>query len=40
VPSALIEGVTPSVPPRRETVRIAVTASAMKLNPRFLEASR
>ena len=40
VPSALIEGVTPSVPPRRETVRIAVTASAMKLNPRFLEACR
>lgn len=38
VPSALIESVTPSVPPRRETVRIAVTASAMKLNPRFLEA--
>ncbi len=40
VPSKLLTDITPSVPERGEFVNIAVTASAMKLNPRFLAACR
>ena len=37
VPSKPLTAVTPSVPPREHTVNIALTASAMKINPHFLE---
>ena len=40
VPSKLLTDITPSVPERGMYVNIAVTASAMKLNPRFLDACR
>ncbi|MGF6779987.1 glycosyl transferase family 1 [Paraburkholderia sp. GAS334] len=37
-PSAGLPGIAPRVPARRDVVDIVVTASAMKINPRFLEA--
>ncbi|REG51924.1 hypothetical protein B0G80_8437 [Paraburkholderia sp. BL6669N2] len=37
VPSKLLTNVVPSVPERGEVVNIGVTASAMKINPHFLE---
>jgi len=40
VPSKLLKDIEPSIPPRGEVVNIAVTASAMKLNPHFLDACR
>ncbi|WP_239482958.1 adhesin [Paraburkholderia sp. C35] len=40
VPSKLLTDITPSIPERGHYVNIAVTASAMKLNPRFLAACR
>ncbi|BCF89319.1 adhesin [Paraburkholderia largidicola] len=40
VPSTLLADITPGIPERGEFVDIAVTASAMKLNPRFLDACR
>ncbi|ACC71367.1 adhesin [Paraburkholderia phymatum] len=40
VPSKLLTDITPSVPARGAYLNIAVTASAMKLNPRFLDACR
>ncbi|MEM5340080.1 adhesin [Paraburkholderia azotifigens] len=40
VPSKLLTDITPSVPERGKYLNIAVTASAMKLNPRFLDACR
>jgi len=40
VPSRLLTDVAPSLPKRGEFINIAVTASAMKLNPRFLDACR
>lgn len=40
VPSKLLTDVEPSIPARGEFVNIAVTASAMKLNPHFLDACR
>lgn len=39
-PSALLEMFTPGVPPQRQRTHIAVAASMMKLNPRFLDACR
>ncbi|SIT40333.1 putative adhesin processing HmwC-like protein [Paraburkholderia piptadeniae] len=40
VPSKLLTDITPGIPERGEFIDIAVTASAMKLNPRFLGACR
>jgi len=40
VPSKLLTDIAPSVPERGDYLNIAVTASAMKLNPRFLDACR
>ncbi|MBP0591363.1 adhesin [Paraburkholderia sp. LEh10] len=40
VPSKLLTDITPNIPERGAYVNIAVTASAMKLNPRFLDACR
>ncbi|MBN3763356.1 adhesin [Burkholderia sp. Ac-20365] len=40
VPSTLLTGLDLGIPERSERVDIAVTASAMKLNPRFLSACR
>ncbi|OAJ59788.1 adhesin [Paraburkholderia ginsengiterrae] len=40
VPSKLLTEIVPSVPKRRAVVHIAVTASAMKINPNFLEACK
>jgi glycosyltransferase involved in cell wall biosynthesis len=40
VPSKLLTDITPSLPERGAYINIAVTASAMKLNPRFLDACR
>lgn len=37
VPSKLLTNLVPSIPPRSEVVNIAVTASAMKINPHFLD---
>ncbi|WP_287189235.1 glycosyl transferase family 1 [Paraburkholderia sp.] len=37
-PSAALPGIVACVPARRSVVKIVVTASAMKINPRFLEA--
>ncbi|MBI5331526.1 MAG: peptide transporter [Betaproteobacteria bacterium] len=37
---SLPEGLTPTLPPPRETLRIAVAATTMKINPRFLGALR
>ncbi|AIP36297.1 o-linked N-acetylglucosamine transferase, spindly family, protein [Paraburkholderia xenovorans LB400] len=37
VPSKLLTGIVPSVPARGDVVNIGVTASAMKINPHFLE---
>jgi hypothetical protein len=40
VPSKLLTPITASVPERRDVVHIGVTASAMKINPDFLETCR
>jgi hypothetical protein len=40
VPSKLLTDVMPGIPERDVVINIAVTASAMKLNPRFLDACR
>ncbi|MFM0556373.1 adhesin [Paraburkholderia sediminicola] len=40
VPSKLLTNVVPSVPERGDVVNIGVTASAMKINPHFLEACK
>jgi len=37
VPSKLLTAITPAIAPRGEVVNIGVTASAMKINPHFLE---
>ena len=39
-PSCALPVITPRVPERRETIQIVVTASAMKVNPGFLDACR
>lgn len=39
-PSKLLSDITPAIPPRGECINIAVTASAMKINPVFLQACR
>jgi hypothetical protein len=39
-PSEALPEIAPRVPQRRETIRIIVTASTMKLNPAFLDACR
>lgn len=39
-PSLALPEVTPRVPPRRDTVKIVITAAAMKVNPGFLNACR
>ncbi|WP_345813189.1 adhesin [Paraburkholderia sp. PREW-6R] len=39
-PSKLFDAVTPAIAPPGDYINIAVTASAMKINPRFLQACR